>query len=64
MNYIWICVIFWGATSRISYTVSVRYLTNSVYRSSQAFGNEIEVYLTDLGNEFWILSHGFGIQFA
>ena len=39
----------------------MRYLTNLVYRSSHAFGNEIEVYLTDLGNGFWTLSHGFGI---
>ncbi len=48
--------------ARISYTVFVRYLTNSVYRSSHAFGNEMKVYLTDLGNGFWILSHGFGIS--
>ena len=31
------------------------------HRSSHAFGNEIEVYLTHLGNGFWILSHGFGM---
>ncbi len=31
------------------------------HRSSHAFGNEIKVYLTDLGNAFWVLSHEFGI---
>ena len=31
------------------------------HRSPLAFGNEIEVYLTHLRNEFDVLSHGFGI---
>jgi hypothetical protein len=32
-----------------------------VYRSSHAFGNEMKVYLTDLGNGICALSHEFGI---
>ncbi|UCE38980.1 MAG: hypothetical protein JSW00_07090 [Thermoplasmata archaeon] len=50
-----------AAISRIWDPIFVRYLTDLVYRSSHAFGNEIKVYLTDLGNGFRVLSHGFGI---
>jgi len=32
--------------------------------SPPAFRNEMEIYLTDIVNGFWVLSHGFRIQFA
>ncbi len=40
----------------------MRYLTNSVYRSSHAFGSEIEVYHSYLGNDIRVLPLEFGIQ--
>jgi hypothetical protein len=52
---------FWGATSRISYTVSGSHHSNPVYRSPLTFGNEIEVYHSYLGNGSRELPLGFGI---
>jgi hypothetical protein len=35
-----------------------------VYRSPLAFGNEIEVYHSNLGNDIRELALGYGIQFV
>ncbi len=51
-------------TPRIWETIYVSYHSNPVYRSPLAFGNEMEVYHSDLGKDFRELPLGFGIHSA